>query len=147
MSLRTIAVRIARDTGVCSQCLKNKALPERMQCQRCIDTNRRKQQHRKISFRRRINAYAVKIGACTRCFSREAQKPYRFCQECRDYKSVWRRKISRRPELPQKKCGRPRRETPFDRKAYAKEYRKKRLYKKIRNLALIRHAVEDGKTL
>lgn len=145
MSLRTIAVRVARDRGICSQCLKNPAAPERMQCQRCIDTNRRKQQQRKISFRRRINAYAFKIGACTRCFSRSAQKPYKVCQECRDYKSMRLRKIAR--TQPPKKLGRPRSAKPFDKKAYMKEYRKKRLYKKIRNLALIRHAVEDGGTL
>lgn len=42
MSIRAQAVEMARAQGLCTQCLKHKVAPHRYQCQRCIDTNRRK---------------------------------------------------------------------------------------------------------
>jgi len=46
MNIRAQAVEQARAEGLCTQCLKNKAAPHRFQCQRCIDTNKRKWERR-----------------------------------------------------------------------------------------------------
>jgi hypothetical protein len=46
LSVRQRAVKKAKKMGICTQCLKHPATEARYQCQRCIDTNRRKQKMR-----------------------------------------------------------------------------------------------------
>ena len=47
MSIRAMAVQEAKEQGLCTQCLKHPHADERLQCQRCIDTNRKKWREQK----------------------------------------------------------------------------------------------------
>jgi hypothetical protein len=148
MSLRSEAVAKAKELGLCTQCLKNKAMAERMQCERCIETNKRKRERRKKKYdayqaqnhdRRNLNnkyrkkmiAYAIEQNICTKCFGRPA-KELKQCDICLERKRRWALKAKKK---------KPTREEV---RAKQKEYRKKALYNKVRKLDRIRYAVEKG---
>jgi hypothetical protein len=157
-------VKKAKKMGVCTQCLKLKRLKNRLQCQRCIDTNKRKREKRKALYaelqaksydykvlassknplREKIMAYAVEQGICTKCFGRPAEVPLRQCAICLERKRMWKLKAQER--TPKKK----KQDKPVDKtkqREYAKKYARKKLTKKVTSLDRIAHAVEQGKSI
>jgi hypothetical protein len=157
--IRAKAVAEAKKAGICTQCLNNRATKGRVQCQRCIDTNKRKREKRKHKYdeylarsydkslgneyRDKIIRYAARNKICTKCFGRPTLE-HRQCDICLERKRRW--KIAREGERkPSKKAGRPKKyKNERERKAAQREYAKNRLYKKVRNLDRIRYAVEKG---
>lgn len=81
--LRKKAVEEAKAKGICTQCLKHKAAPHRYQCQRCIDTNQRKQRKRSVIMKKATREAHAK-GICTKCLKNKAVKGFRYCEACRE---------------------------------------------------------------
>jgi hypothetical protein len=160
--LRSEMVSKAKSQGVCTQCLKNKATKDRLQCQRCIDTNKRKRERRKHKYdeyqannydktlknrlRQKVIDFAYENRICTKCFSRKATDTLRQCDICLERKRRW--KIAH--EVPvKKKRGRPRKPKPTKQEVRArqKQYQRTALVNKVRKLDRIRYAVEKGREL
>ena len=82
-----------------------------------------------------MRRYAKEVGVCTQCFSRKVYKKRVQCLKCINAARVKRgaKPISR--ALVELK------------REYNKKYKKKKLYKKVRTLALIRNAVEKDISL
>ena len=133
--LRQQAVAKAKKMGICTQCLKLKAIKSRMQCQRCIDTNRRKWKTSTNPFRQKIMDYAEEHNICTRCFCRDTTgSEIRQCVTCRKIKPIGRPKGSTLTDKQRR-----------DRKAgYQKKYKLNALTNKVRKLDRIRRAVKKG---
>lgn len=169
--LRSKVVDEARKAGICTQCINRRATKDRLQCQRCIDTNNRKRAKRKHKYdeyqtrnhdrrslnnkyRTKINEYAITVGICTTCHGRPVSGDLRQCDTCLERKRRW--KITKAGiERP---VGRPvgvhtkwkKEKKPKNKKqlrAYAREYKKKALYNKVRKLDQISYAVEKGRVL
>jgi hypothetical protein len=152
--LRQQAVKKAKKMGICTQCLKLKSIKDRFQCQRCINTNRRKYKKRKAvdkdlcrsinPLRQIIIKYARDNAICTKCFGRTTKgSEYFQCAICRTKKNACRVKSS-------KPVGRPKgikltNQQRRDKKAgYQKKYKLNALTNKVRKLDKIRRAVEKG---
>ena len=77
--IRTDAIEQAKLNGICTQCLKNEAMPHRFQCERCIATNKRKNERRR----------KMKMCKC----GQPAVEGKRSCAKCLEKNRVyWRRK-------------------------------------------------------
>lgn len=166
MSLRSVAVQKAREEGICTQCLKNKAAEDRRQCQRCIDKNREKRlrkpeqysKYQATNFDRSLSTeaskkvinFCIKNKICTRCHVRYTDGEFRNCERClarkRKYKtgSIDRKKVGRKNKAEVKKAEAKTKQTVREKQ---REYKRKALVEKVRKLDRIRYAVEKGKEL
>jgi hypothetical protein len=160
VSVRQHAVQFAKKRGLCTQCLKNPHAKERLQCTRCINTNKRKRERRKHKYdeyqarnhdanlknpyRKIIIQHAIEENICTKCFGRPTTTT-RQCDICLERKLRWAR--TKRLKKKEKR-GRKRLYTDEQRKEkqreYNRKYRKKQKVKKIINLDRIKHAVAKG---
>lgn len=168
-TLRQEMVAKAKERGICTQCLKHKALQNCRQCRRCIDTNVRKRVKRsekykeyqakaydyrkfmtqKNPLRMKIHAYAKKLGICTKCWGRPADKPNAQCALCLERRRCWKHNLNIRIGRPTMKRGRPKgkKNKTTDVRKYNRLYKKKRFYKKMQSIKTLNRAVETGGTL
>ncbi len=154
----------AKKQGICTQCLKHPAQTGCRQCERCINTNRRKRDmsaekykeytasaydYRKFivqhnPLRMKVHAFAKRNGICTKCFGRPADKPKVQCELCLERRRCWKFR-------EHSKIGRPimkrAKKTKQDTQKYNKLYKKKRFYKKMSKIKLLTRAIETGATL
>jgi len=158
-TLRQEMVIKAKKLGICTQCLKHKALPNCRQCQRCIDTNKHKRVLRSEKYkeyqaraydyrkfmtqnnplRRKIHEYAKKLGICTKCFGRLADKPNAQCDLCLERRRCWKHNMKSRIGRPKSKKNKT-----ADTLKYNRLYKKKRLYKKMQSIKTLNRAIETG---
>lgn len=74
MTIRSKAVEEAKRNGICSQCLKHKAKEHMWQCERCINTNRRK--------RERMNQMTKSTNMCVQCNKHPREEGKKRCPSC-----------------------------------------------------------------
>lgn len=92
MSIRGEAVERARAQGLCTQCLKNKTASHRYQCQRCIDTNHRKQERKRMK--------ADRENLCSRCGRAPRREGRKTCDPCAEkLRERWRKGYYKRKKL------------------------------------------------
>jgi hypothetical protein len=154
MSLRAEAVKKAKRKGICTQCLKHPAINGRVQCQRCIDTNKRKRKanpeqyamyqarnydkHKQTPERKAVIQFCVEHYICTKCMRRPTTSGIFTCEVCRD-----RNKMVYKVEKPKKKRTKlTEQEKKQRQREYAKKYKHKKLVEKVRKLDRIKHSVE-----
>jgi len=86
---REHAVALAKQMGLCTQCLKHKAAPHRFQCQHCIDMNRNKRKKRDKEYDKtyiqRRREKAEREGLCNRCAKNKSKEGHKLCEACLDY--------------------------------------------------------------
>lgn len=142
-TIRSEMVIKAKSMGICTQCLRLKSLKNGNQCQRCLDTGRRKYKMRCARanpLRRKIMNYASKHDICTKCFGRSTKDTdCAQCEVCREVKRMWKERYNAKKQ----------RKIPSitKQREYTKRYKKKSLLKKVIKLDRIRYAVEQDKIL
>ena len=100
-----------------------------------------------------VVTFCVTNGICTRCRANRSKPPFVTCRKCRIGKSSYNRRALIKVGLTvRKKRGRPRKpkteaQLRDKRREYTKTYKAKKLYKKVRALDIINHAVKRGKSL
>lgn len=80
--IRSEAVKLAKQMGLCTQCMKHKAEPERFQCTRCIETNHRKWFKRRSGRMKQKTKEARAKGICTKCLKSPAKEGRAYCEPC-----------------------------------------------------------------
>ena len=92
MNIRAQSVAKAKKIGICTQCLKLKALKHHYQCQRCIDTNRKKRRDKEMKADRENN--------CKRCGKKPRFEGKMLCADCGEKaREAWRRKYAKTKAL------------------------------------------------
>jgi hypothetical protein len=111
-TLRSETVIKAKANGICTQCLKQPAMGGRLQCERCIETNKRKRIKRKDKYaeyqarnwdknirtpeRKAVLAFCIAHNICTRCMGRPTTSGRRNCEICLERKAHWKRLAKQR---------------------------------------------------
>jgi hypothetical protein len=91
-----------------------------------------------------MNAYAKKVGICTQCFSAYADKSRVQCQRCIDRAKNKRKRDEERYHGYCNNNYHKKQERDKQREK-VREYKAKKLTKKIRKLSLIQREIEGGK--
>ena len=92
MNIRAESVAKAKAIGICTQCLKLRALKHHYQCQRCIDTNRKKRRIKEMKVDREDN--------CRRCGKKPRVENRTLCADCGERaREAWRRKYAKNRAL------------------------------------------------
>jgi DNA-binding transcriptional regulator YiaG len=171
---RTIMQEYAEIEGICTQCFSARSIEGRCQCVKCLGRCRSKRHIDIKRYQGYVNNYhkrkATSLAGAIKIFRKNSGMSQR---QLSDLLKVTRISIinwEKGKHKPNRTCRHklmklgleiPREEAPkkdiMEKKIpkkkitadaqYFKEWRKKRLYKKVRNLDLIKHAVQDGKIL